>query len=181
MFYTNNELIKKIDEINVIHELKRYEIKQAEYVAELIRKDLVHSVSCLQTKYSIMSSFFKEAQAYLNDKSFLQSYKVLREHFSDDLFHGDNGFEITEIVQRGYDSEVYGWNVVFAKNQKRFVVSFPVYENINEANFVYAHEGKFKLIAIISEGYEKVLKSSYDLKDIAKELDSYLNGGVALL
>ena len=34
---------------------------------------------------------------------------------------------------------------------------------------------------VIEFHYEKVLKSSYDLKDIAKELDSYLNGGVMLL
>lgn len=171
---TYEEEQHQIESIKTRYEAQREKIKEEQYVADLIFRDLVSHTKSLKSVYDYMFNQIEDACLEVNEKlkKNRKNINFVEESIQRDFFDENFNIKITEIIPCGY--ETYAWRIVCKHDKTNYYLEIPVKDNITQLNFNYALDGKFGF-GICSPSCYTLWCSAYTVEGLAKEIQEKLS------
>lgn len=167
---------KQLDEINYSKKLYKEQVervKREERVRDLLHRDYIRSIRGYQTRYDYITDLFPKAQKQVGEKlkKDRPDYETVKHFIIDDFFNKDKTFKLTKIVGCGWEN--YGWQFDFTGYGKVCTIEIPVKSRLTTKDLKYMHDGMFAFAIQESEHNITVLKTSYEIEEMAAFIKEY--------
>lgn len=148
-------------------------VKNEEYIKNLLLKDYISKIRAHKSKYDLIATMFNKAQGEIGKKLKKErtNLETIKSFILEDFFNNDEKFKLTKMVSYGYEN--YAWQITFTGYGKNVFVEIPMVNEIDTKNYEHALHGQFAFGIHESEHCYSVLKSSYEIKVIAKFIEEY--------
>lgn len=157
------------------YEQQKEKVAHDAYIEDLMFENFVREVTCLSesSKYDYFVDLFKKArpQIELKNKKDREDYELLSSILLEDFFDNNKNFKLVEIITGGYDACYYRFE--FQYYDATCFVQIPIYKNIDKSNIGFANYGKFCFGVYKAPYCSDVLKTSYQVSEIADYIKGY--------
>lgn len=160
-------------------EKQKEEVKDAQYIENLLLKDLVRAVKSYELPYDyindiINKAFQQQHEKYKKDrKDFHNIESMIRRDFLND----DKRFKLKAIVSGGYEG--YYWNFEFTCQANEgeaipdFIISIPIKRKLDESNISVASWGQLEFLVREKWHVTSVKHKCYDIESMSKYIQEY--------
>lgn len=150
-------------------------VADMEHIKDLLYVDYVQAACNMQTRYAIIPAIIRGAweQQKEKKKKDRPNFESMK-HFLEEDFFNNEAIKLSEITLHGYES--YGASFSCEYKGTEFEIFIPITEKINVENFKYAYKNQFYVAAPDCYSSMKILKTSYNIEDIAKTIKDYVEG-----
>lgn len=170
-------ILRKIAYARELYEAQVKKAEKEEYIKNVLLEDYVNQIREHRSRYDyvdIIGMAQKEVGKRLKkDRPHLET---LKRFLMEDFLNNDKNFKLTKIISGGYEG--YYWRFEFTAYGKTVYIEIPVMSRLTKDNIEYAHYGMFAFGVYESEHCSRMLKGTYEMKELAGFIKDWVDGKV---
>ena len=174
--YEQNTL-RKIAYARELYDAQVKKAEKEEYIKNVLLEDYVNQIKERRSRYDVLNIYSK-AQDEIGKrlKKDRPNYETIKRFLMEDFLNNDKNFKLTKITSGGYEG--YYWRFEFDAYGKTVYIEIPVMSRLTPKNVEYANYGMFAFGVYENDYCYRMLKGTYEMKELAGFIKDWVEGSV---